>query len=137
MQVQLHAPLDWQSLAERVLGGVPVTREQALELLRAPEAETLAILAGANRLRRHHWGDTVHLYRLVNIQSGLCPEDCHYCSQSRVSSAAIDSYPLKDRDWILASAKQARDLGASTVCLVASGRGPSDQDVESVCGIVR
>ena len=44
-------------------------------------------------MRRRFFGDRVKLNALVNIKSGLCPEDCHYCSQSKVSTAPIQKYP--------------------------------------------
>ena len=39
-------------------------------------------------------GDGVCEFNTEN--NDLCPEDCHYCSQSRVSTAEIDRYPLAD-----------------------------------------
>ena len=47
-----------------------------------------------SRVREHHWGRRVKLCMLRNARSGLCPEDCHYCSQSAVSTPTIDTYRL-------------------------------------------
>jgi biotin synthase len=73
---------------------------------------------------------------LVNIKSGICPEDCHYCSQSKLSRANIDKYPLLAGDDILAAARRGHEFGARRVCLVASGRGPSDADVDHIATAV-
>src|SRR3989442_14160265 len=88
---------DWAELAERVLLGHLTTREEALAVLRAPDDEMLAILAAAYKLRRRWFGNTVQLYFLMNAKSGLCPEDCHYCSQSKISTAEIARYNLLSR----------------------------------------
>ena len=50
------------------------------------------------RVRRQYWGNRVRLHFLCNAQSGLCSEDCHYCSQSSVSTAEIEKYPVLARD---------------------------------------
>jgi biotin synthase len=62
---------------------------------------------------------------LNNVQNGLCPEDCGYCSQNRDSTAAIRPYPMKSREEILSEAEQAANAGASRYCMVLSGRGPT------------
>lgn len=78
-------------------------------------------------MRRHYWGNRVRLHFLLNAQSGLCPEDCHYCSQSKVSAAEIDTYPLLAKEKILHAADRAAELHAGTFCLVISGRAPGER----------
>jgi biotin synthase len=128
---------DWHGLARQVLAGTPATRAQALAVLQADDAETLEILAAAYRIRRTYWSNEVHLHLLMNAQSGLCPEDCHYCSQSSVSSAPIEKYPMRERQTILDGARRAKELGVSTYCIVMSGRGPNDKAVDAMCDTVR
>ena len=101
-------------------------------MLRAPDAEMPAIVAAAHRLRRRYFGNTVKVNFLVNIKSGICPEDCHYCSQSKLSKAPIDKYNLLSGGEILAAARRGHEFGARRVCMVASGRGPSDADVAHI-----
>ena len=73
-----------------------------------------------------YFGRGVAVQVLNNVQNGLCPEDCGYCSQSRDSEAAIRKYPMKSDDEILAEAERApREAGASRYCMVLSGRGPT------------
>lgn len=124
-------------LAEGVLEGRPLTRDEAIAILQAPEAEMPAIVAAAHAVRRRYFGNTVKVNFLVNIKSGICPEDCHYCSQSKLSKAPIDKYPLMKGDDIITAARRGHEFGARRVCLVASGRGPSDADVEHIGGAVR
>jgi biotin synthase len=88
------ATMNWQSLADQALAGQLISREAARAVLAADDAELLDQLAAAYRVRRHYWGNRVRLHFLLNAQSGLCPEDCHYCSQSKISTAEIEKYPF-------------------------------------------
>ncbi|MEO7718013.1 MAG: biotin synthase BioB [Capsulimonas sp.] len=129
--------IDWSAVAARVLAGEPIDRATALAALQSPDAELLPLLAAAYEVRRAAFGNTVQLYYLMNVKSGLCPEDCHYCSQSKVSKAEIEKYPMVSREEILAGAQRAVDSKACTFCIVASGRGPTERDLEHVADAVR
>ncbi|MBX5466379.1 MAG: biotin synthase BioB [Firmicutes bacterium] len=122
----------WEEMADRVLAGEAVTREEALAIMACPDAEFLELLSQGYRLRRRYYGNWVRFQHLVNIQSGYCPEDCGYCSQSRVSMADIARYPLVDVETMVEGARRAHALGATTVCLVASGRGPNPREIARV-----
>ncbi|MCG9892251.1 MAG: biotin synthase BioB [Thermosynechococcaceae cyanobacterium MS004] len=116
----------WTHLADQALAGDCLAREDALAVLHAPDEVLLEQLAAAYRVRRHHWGNRVRLHYLLNAQSGLCPEDCHYCSQSKISTAEIEKYPLLTQEKILEAAGRAAALKAGTFCMVISGRSPSE-----------
>src|SRR5439155_27025196 len=130
------AVADWSLLADRVLAGSPVTAEEALTILQAPDEELLDILAAAYKLRRRWFGNTVQLYFLMNAKSGLCPEDCHYCSQSKISTAEISRYNLLSREKLLDGARLAAERGSKTYCIVISARGPSEREIQAVEKIV-
>ncbi|MEO0836968.1 MAG: biotin synthase BioB, partial [Cyanobacteria bacterium J06642_3] len=66
------------------------------------------------------------LHFLLNAQSGLCPEDCNYCSQSKISTAEIEKYPLMAQEKIVKAADRAAQMQAGTFCFVISGRSPSE-----------
>jgi biotin synthase len=93
------------------------------------------VTAGA-RLRRAAFGDTVKVNYLVNLKSGRCPEDCQYCSQRLGSAAQILRYSWLEPDEAAAQAASGIEGGASRVCLVASGRGPSNREVDRVAELV-
>jgi len=118
---------NWNALADQALAGELISREAALAVLNAPDEELLDQLSAAYRVRRHYWGNKVRLHFLLNAQSGLCPEDCNYCSQSKISSAEIEKYPLLSREKILAAAERAHALKAGTFCMVISGRSPGER----------
>jgi biotin synthase len=129
--------VNWQTLADQALAGQLISREAARAVLAADDAELLDQLAAAYRVRRHYWGNRVRLHFLLNAQSGLCPEDCHYCSQSKISTAEIEKYPFMAQDKILAAAERAHTLKAGTFCMVISGRSPSEQVFGQVLDAVR
>jgi biotin synthase len=128
---------DWQTLADNVLRGHALTRGEARAVLNCDDSELLDLLHAAFRVRERHFGRQVQLYYLRNAKSGLCPEDCGYCSQSAVSDAPIPKYRWQDEETLLAGARQAREAQARTYCIVASGRGPNDREVEHVARAVR
>jgi len=127
---------DWQGLASRILDGHELTREEGLSILRSPDDELLELLAATYRVRRRHFGHKVHLYFLKNAKSGLCPEDCGYCSQSILSEAEIPRYALLNEAKLMEGAERAVASQARTYCIVASGRGPSNREVEHIASTV-
>lgn len=126
----------WQNLASRVLKGGTVAPEEARIILASPDEELLDLLAAAYRIRREHFGNTVQLYFLVNAKSGICPEDCHYCSQSKVSDADIPKYKLLSEDQLMDGARQAVELHSRTYCIVLSGRGPTEKEMQTITRVV-
>jgi biotin synthase len=126
----------WAHLAQRVLDGHATTRDEALAILTSDDDELLDLVAGAFRLRQRWFGKTVQLYFLMNAKSGLCPEDCSYCSQSKVSEAEIPKYNILSRDKLLDGAAVAAERGAKTYCIVISARGPTDREMAAVTKIV-
>ncbi|AEB12613.1 biotin synthase BioB [Marinithermus hydrothermalis] len=129
--------IPWDRLVADALQGHPPPREVALALLRLPDAETLRLVEAAWRVRRHFFGNRVKVNVLLNAQSGLCPEDCHYCSQSRASQAAIPRYRLLSVEEMVARARAAHAAGADRFCIVTSGRGASWREVEAVAEAAR
>ncbi len=126
----------WDELATQVLDGYSLTQDEALAILESPDEQILELLAAAYRLRRAHFGNTVQLYFLMNAKSGLCPEDCGYCSQSKVSDAEIPKYNLLSEQKLLEGAKVAAERNAKTYCIVISARGPSQREMKAVTTIV-
>lgn len=128
---------DWNDLADRVLAGHIVTAEEGHAILDSSDTELLALLDAAYRVRREHFGNEVQLYMLKNAKSGLCPEDCGYCSQNINSTAEIPKYSLLNEKKLMDGAKAAYDSKARTYCIVTSGRGPTNGEVDRISQIVR
>ena len=120
----------YRPLAERALADAPIDPDDALGILRAPDDALAGLLWAAYAVRGEHFGRRVKLCVLNNARSGLCPEDCGYCSQSAVSTAEIARYRVKPVTELVAGARQAAAAGARRYCMVTSARGPSPADVE-------
>jgi biotin synthase len=128
---------DWEALADRSLAGLTPSRQEGLAVASAPDDELLALLHAAFRVRRHFWGRQVRVHVLQNARSGLCPEDCAFCSQSVRFDTAVPRYRLQTVDELVASGERAVAMGAVTYCMVTSTRGPSAAELETICEAAR
>jgi biotin synthase len=126
----------WHELAQQVLDGHRLTADEGLGILRSGDDELLDLLAAAYRVRHRWFGNRVDLNFLINAKSGLCGEDCGYCSQSRVSRVEIPRYNLVTAREILDGARLAAERQAKTYCLVISGRAPTDQELDTLSQII-
>jgi len=127
----------WEGLVEDACRDVPPSREEALALLGLADADTLRLVEAAWRVRQHHHGRQVRVNMLLNAKSGLCPEDCHYCSQSAVSSADIARHGLAALEPMIAAARSAAAAGAARFCVAVSARGASQREVERVAELAQ
>lgn len=126
----------WNEMANEILQGGEITREQSESILLADDTQLLSILSAAYRIRHKHFGNQVQLYFLMNAKSGLCPEDCSYCSQSKTSDAEIPKYNLLNTEKLLDGARIASEQDAKTYCIVISARGPNEREIKAVEEIV-
>ncbi|MDP3766755.1 MAG: biotin synthase BioB, partial [Dehalococcoidia bacterium] len=129
--------MDWDRLADAALADQAITPDAARAVLSASDEAVLSLVAAAARVRRTYFGTTVKLNYLVNVKSGLCPEDCHYCSQSSVSRAGVAKHPTLSVADVAAAAERAVRVKAARFCMVASGRGPTDRELDAVADAVR
>ena len=129
-------PSAWHALAARVLSDGAIDRDEARAILESSDVDLPDVMAAAWRVRHRHFANTVQLFFLMNAKSGLCPEDCGYCSQSKVSDAEIPRYNLLSAPKLLEAAKLAAERQSKTFCIVISARGPSEREIDFVCGIV-
>ncbi|MDQ0114209.1 biotin synthase BioB [Paenibacillus harenae] len=134
---QNEIQVEWSSLAKKALEGECLTLEEGLAVLESDHDEILALMQAAFRVRRHYYGKKVKLNMIINAKSGHCPEDCGYCSQSIVSTAPVQKYTLLDKDTLLAGAHEALARKAGTYCIVASGKGPTDRELDQVVDAVK
>lgn len=128
---------NWRNLAEQVLEGYELTNEEAVSILNCPDEELLDLLQSSYKIRHHYYGNKVKLNMIINTKSGLCPENCGYCSQSSVSTAPIEKYRMMDKESIVKGAEQAFNMNVGTYCIVASGRGPSNKEIDQVVSAVK
>ncbi|MDP3981699.1 MAG: biotin synthase BioB [Chlamydiota bacterium] len=117
--------------------GKKLGRQEASLILEAPSEDMMMVLNAALKIREKYFGRKVKLCVLQNAKSGACPEDCHYCSQSIISEANVEQYGLKTQGEIEKGADYAHSIGATRYCIVLSGRGPRDRDIDELVDAVR
>ena len=115
---------DFSRLATISLAGDRLSRDDAFAVLQTEDRDLSALLNGAFQVREKFFGRKVKICVLQNARSGLCPEDCRYCSQSSISRAPIDKYKLLSTQELFDGARRAAEAGARRYCMVTSGRGP-------------
>jgi biotin synthase len=123
-------------VASKSLADEELTQDEALAVLRSGDDELMDVVAAAFRVRLKYFQRRVKLNYLVNIKSGLCPEDCFYCSQRAGSAADVLKYTWLKPAEVLENASAGVAAGARRVCMVASGRGPTDRDITRVSGMI-
>lgn len=128
---------EWKQLAYEALEGKELTNEEALSILNAPDEELLELLHASYIIRHRYFGNKVKLNQINNVKSGICPENCSYCAQSSISNAPVEKYTMLNKDEIVKGAKKAYEMQVGTYCIVASGRGPSKRELETVTEAVK
>lgn len=87
--------------------------------------------------RQHFDPNAVQVSTLLSIKTGGCSEDCSYCSQSARYNTDIENQDLMPLADVLASARAARERGATRFCMGAAWRGPKEKDLQPVLEMVR
>jgi biotin synthase len=88
--------------------------------------------------RAHHDPRRVQVCKLISVKTGACPEDCSYCSQSSRYKTEVKPTALMEREEVLATARRAKEAGATRVCLGAAWREVRDnKQFDSVLEMVR
>jgi biotin synthase len=99
--------VDYQDYAAKALRDETLTRDECQAVLDTPDEQLLELLQAAFAVRSRYFGKTVRLQMLQNAKSGACQEDCHYCSQSAISTAPIERYNLVPQQQMIDGARQA------------------------------
>jgi biotin synthase len=129
--------MNFNDLADKALQGIVPDRAELQAVLDAPDERIPELVSAAFKVRHHFYGKRVQIHVLQNAKSGLCPEDCHYCSQSSVSDAPVERYPFMSKEKLVESARQAKAAGAVRFCIVNSGRGPTNKEIGEIAEAVR
>ena len=86
--------------------------------------------------RAHFDPNRVQISRLISIKTGACPEDCSYCPQSAHYATGLEKEKLLAVEEVVASARQAKEEGASRFCMGAAWRGPKGEDFEVAVAMI-
>ena len=103
--------------------GVGLTESQVLDVLRLDDDRLEDLLALAHDVRMKWCGPEVEVEGIISLNTGGCPEDCHFCSQSGLFQSPVRAAWL-DIPSLVEAAKQTAKSGATEFCIVAAVRGP-------------
>lgn len=115
---------------------MPATLDQISLIYHQPLPDLLFEAQGVHR--EHHDPNAVQLCTLSNIKTGLCAEDCAYCSQSARYQTGLVPQPLMSVDRVLAEARAAKASGSTRFCMGAAWREVKDgPQFEQILEMVR
>ena len=107
------------TIANRIMNGGEITKEEAIELIHTSDDDTMILLAMADKIRQHFNDNSVDVCAIVNARSGKCPENCKFCAQSAHHNTGVQEYPFMD---------EAKEAGAIRFSIVTSGRNTNNPD---------
>ena len=114
------------AILDRALSGKDIIIDEATRLFDADGSDLLAIIAAADDLRSRTVGDVVTYVINRNINfTNVCVKACGFCAFSR-GHLADEGYYLPVEE-IIRRAQEARELGATEVC-VQAGLAPAWTD---------
>ena len=106
------------AILDRALSGNDITMDEATRLFDADGSDLLAIITAADDLRSRTVGDVVTYVINRNINfTNVCVKACGFCAFSR-GHLADEGYYLPVEE-IIRRAQEARELGATEVCVQA------------------
>lgn len=120
------------ALAEGIIQGALPAREVYQGLARVPDADVMKMLPGADLLREHYFGKSIHLCTICNGKSGRCGEDCRFCAQSAHYQTDASIYPLMDRESLSAAGIALGKTPVNRYSIVTTGKGLPSDEVEQV-----
>jgi len=110
-----------------------------------PEVEALydlplldLVFKAATVHRAYHNPNEVQVSSLISIKTGGCSEDCGYCPQAARYHTDVKAHKLMPVEQVLEQAQNAKNGGASRMCLGAAWREVRDnRDFDQVLEMVK
>jgi biotin synthase len=124
------------NLAERVISGEKLTKEEGLQILSIPDELVMELVEEASKVREYFFKNQMEFCSLINAKNGACTEDCSFCAQSSHYKTPINAYGLVSKDEMLAGAEKAVAINANRYCIVVSGRRASKEEVDKIADAV-
>ncbi len=115
---------------------MPIGFEEAVALTELEKPDVPDLISLARKVTLKYKGDGVFLRSIISAQTGNCPEDCSFCSQSAHYDTEVNAHPLMAAEKILLAAKQSEKLGAMDFCIVISAKGPTPRIFKKVLEVV-
>ncbi len=112
------------------------TSEEIEKIYNTPLLEL--VFEAATEHRKYHDPKEVQVSSLISIKTGGCPEDCAYCPQAARYHTDVKVHKLMEVDEVRAQAEEAKEQGASRMCLGAAWREVRDnKDFDKVLEMVK
>lgn len=125
--------MEIQQICKEIKSGIEISYDTACELACCENKQEL--YDTANEIREHFCGNSFHLCSITNAKSGLCSENCKWCSQSAHNASNIDVYDCIDTNRAVEQAVENGKAGVHRHALVTSGRSVSPQTLNACIGI--
>jgi len=112
------------------------TKEEILAVYNTPLLELVQRASEVHK--QFHTTGEVQVSSLISIKTGGCPEDCAYCPQAARYNTEVKVHKVLPTNEVLEMAKNAKEGGASRVCLGAAWREVRDnRDFDNVLEMVK
>lgn len=110
------------------------THEQIHVLFQYPFNDLIYRAHSVHRLSFQ--ANSVQISSLLNVKTGLCPEDCSYCPQSGHYNTGLKKEPLMTVEKVKTAAKKAKENGAGRFCIAAAWRSPPKKEFNNILKMV-
>lgn len=108
------------------------------QVLALYEKPFMDLIYQAQTVHRQHFPNlNMQLSTLLNVKTGGCPEDCHYCPQAARYHTGVKAEKLMDAEAVKEQAQAAKAAGATRFCMGAAWRELKDRDVPKMMELVR
>ena len=87
--------------------------------------------------RRNFKNNKIQMSTLLSVKTGSCPEDCAYCPQSAHHNTNLEKEKLISIEKVKKAAASAKAAGSTRFCLGAAWRTPTDNDLNTVCEMIK
>jgi biotin synthase len=125
------------AIAKKSLGGEPLSREDALQILNLSDDLLPELLSKVYAIRKKYKGKHVGIQILTNARSGNCSQNCAYCAQSRNSEADIHKYRLVPYSTLRRNSMIAQTNDLARHCIGLSGIHFNEDEIDEFADYVR
>ncbi len=124
-------------LYQKASENVPLTKEEALALLRIPDDYVPFLVHFAQKIKKKFFPEgEIEFCSIINAKSGACPEDCKFCAQSKFYKTPINVYNLVPEEEIIEGAYRGVEFGANRYCVVLAGKQATPEEVDKIAQAV-
>ncbi|MCI6345954.1 MAG: biotin synthase BioB [Succinatimonas sp.] len=118
-----------KDLADKIIDGYEITKEETLELYDAPLDE---LKESASKITSHFFKEAIELCCISNGKCGKCSENCKFCSQSRYYNTEIQQSVLKSVDEFFKEAQANDRRGVHRFSIVTAGVRLSKAELKTI-----